>query len=233
MSPRGPQKVWITRAQPGADATAQRVRALGHEPLIAPLLTVRPIADVAVDLAGVGALAFTSANGVRAFAEASPFRDLQVFSVGSATARAARAAGFRRVLSADGDVNILAQGIVSRAKEIEGEVLHLGAAELAGDLVGALAARNVPARHLALYETVSAQLDRAVVARLAEMDAVLLHSPKAATLLARRLRSTPLPNLRALCLSKAVAAPLAKSALAETAFAPLPLEAALLNLIDR
>src|SRR5258708_2588521 len=61
------QKIWITRAQPGAASTAERVRALGHEAIVAPLLAVRALEDVQVDLRGVAALAFTSANGVRAF----------------------------------------------------------------------------------------------------------------------------------------------------------------------
>src|SRR4051812_12438776 len=101
------QKIWITRAQPGADATAERVRALGHEALVAPLLAVRALEDVEIDLIGVAALAFTSANGVRAFADLSPERQIRVFAVGSTTAQAARAAGFRLVLSADGDVEAL------------------------------------------------------------------------------------------------------------------------------
>ena len=70
MAGRG-QKIWITRAQPGADGTAERVRALGHEAMIGPLLEVQMLPDAVVDLRGVAALAFTSANGVRAFAEAS------------------------------------------------------------------------------------------------------------------------------------------------------------------
>ncbi|MDB5446123.1 MAG: hemD, partial [Phenylobacterium sp.] len=35
------KKIWITRAQPGADATAERVRGMGHQALVAPLLAVR------------------------------------------------------------------------------------------------------------------------------------------------------------------------------------------------
>ena len=52
------RRVWITRAQPGADSTAARVRALGHEPLVAPLLAVRPLEAESLDLRGVAALAF-------------------------------------------------------------------------------------------------------------------------------------------------------------------------------
>src|SRR4051812_26476328 len=127
------QRIWITRAQPGADVTAERVRALGHDAVVAPLLAVKPLADVHIDLSGVAALAFTSANGVRAFADVSGDRSLKVFAVGAATAAAARAAGFRSVLSADGDVDALAEGIAMRRTELRGAVLHPGAAEPAGD----------------------------------------------------------------------------------------------------
>ena len=153
------QKIWITRAQPAAEATAERVRALGHEALVAPLLAVRALEDAQIDLGGVAALAFTSANGVRAFADLSPERALRVFAVGAATAQAARAAGFKLVLSADGDVEALAEGIGQRRTELRGAVLHPGAAELAGDLMGALERQGVTARQVTLYETLPVKLE--------------------------------------------------------------------------
>ena len=227
------QTIWITRAQPGADNTAERVRALGHDPVVAPLLTVRALTGVEVDLSGVAALAFTSANGVRAFADASGERGLKVFAVGAATALAARAAGFKLVLSADGDVAALAEGIAARRSELRGVVLHPGAAEPAGDLCGALAGQRIEARALILYETLPGIPDAAFAPEIARCDAVLLHSPRAATALARYLKLHPAPQLRALGLSKAVLTPLSRTPLAQRAFPPMPLEAALLNLIGR
>jgi uroporphyrinogen-III synthase len=231
--PRRRQKIWITRAQPGAEATAERVRALGHEAIVAPLLAVKPLNDVDVDLRGVAALAFTSANGVRAFADLSGERSLRVFAVGAATAQAARAAGFKLVLSADGDVVALAEGIAKRRGELRGAVLHPGAAEPAGDLVGALQAQGLEARQLVLYETTAVKLDPERADELVQADAVLLHSPKAAKVLAGVLKAHPAPSLRALGLSKAVVRPLARAKVGPRAFPPMPLEAALLNLIDR
>ncbi|MFL5295975.1 MAG: uroporphyrinogen-III synthase [Phenylobacterium sp.] len=227
------QTIWITRAQPGADVTAQRVRALGHDALVAPLLMVQPVSEAQVDLAGIAALAFTSANGVRAFADLSPERSLRVFAVGSATAQAARAAGFRLVLSADGDVEALAEGIGQRRTELRGAVLHPGAAEPAGDLAGALEKYGIRSRHLILYETAAVQLQPEIADRLVQADAALLHSPRAAKVLAGVLKAHPAPRMRALGLSKAVVKPLARTPLAARAFPPMPLEAALLNLIDR
>ncbi|MBU1379025.1 MAG: uroporphyrinogen-III synthase [Alphaproteobacteria bacterium] len=227
------QRIWITRAQPGAHVTAERVRAMGHDAVVAPLLAVRVLPDVGVDLRGVAALAFTSANGVRAFADASGERGLKVFAVGAATAQAARAAGFKSVLSADGDVEALAEGIAARRGELRGAVLHPGALEPAGDLAGALEKQGVEARRLILYETAPVDLAQAEAEALGRSDAVLLHSPRAAQVLAKLLKAYPAPEMRALGLSKAVVKPLARTRLAAKAFPPFPLEAALLNLIDR
>jgi len=227
------QKIWITRAQPGADATAERVRAMGHEALVAPLLAVKTIDDVQIDLSGVAALAFTSANGVRAFADRSGDRSLKVFAVGAATAQAARAAGFRSVLSADGDVDALAEGIALRRSELKGAVLHPGAAEPAGDLAGVLEKHGVEARRLVLYETAPVQLSEREAQTLARADAALIHSPRAAQVLAKVLRAHPAPQMRAIGLSRAVVKPLQRTPLAAKLYPPMPLEAALLNLIER
>ncbi|MET0293427.1 MAG: uroporphyrinogen-III synthase [Phenylobacterium sp.] len=229
---RGARRIWITRARPGAEATAARVRALGCEPLVAPLLEVRPLTGVPVDLGGVGALAFSSANGVRAFAALSGARDLRVFAVGGATAQAAREAGFETVLSADGDVGDLTRAVLARHRAADGAVLHPSAAEPAGDLVGALAAAGLSARRLTVYDNVAVSLSLPDRARLRRADDVLVHSPKAAEALADLLRESPLPQLRALAISQAAIAPLAGLSLSAKLVASRPREADLLQLIE-
>jgi uroporphyrinogen-III synthase len=221
--------VWITRAQPGAEATAAKVAALGFTPIVDPLLEVAPIA-ASIALAGATALAFTSANGVQAFSRLCGSRALPVFTVGRATALAAREAGFARVSSADGDVEDLACLIVAAQP---GSVLWAGAREPAGDLVAALTHAGVAARGVAVYETVDRTPSEATLALLDRPLAVLLHSPRAARGLADILRRRPAQGLRALCLSEAVAAPL--DPLVErgsVARAPRPDETALLALLS-
>ncbi len=225
--------IWITRSQPGAAATAKRIAALGHEAVVQPLLDLRPIEGAHLDLNGVCAVAFTSANGVRAYAAATPDRSLKAFAVGAATAQAVRQIGFKSVLSTDGDVSALAAGIAARRRELTGAVLHPGAAEPAGDLTGALAAHDIEVRAVALYESVDVALDEDFLARLPTLDSALIYSPKAAKALAKILRKTPAEQLRALCLSKAIAKPLARAKLAQVAYSPLAMEAGLLNLIER
>src|SRR5439155_23013853 len=127
------------------------------------------------------------------------------------------------VASADGDVAALAAMIVGAADGLDGAVLHPGALEPAGDLLGPLAAAGLTARRLALYESASRRPAAATLAALDSLAAVLLHSPRAARILAGLLADHPAPRLRALCLSAAVAAslaPLAKAgALGPVAFA--------------
>ncbi len=227
-------RVWVTRAGPGAEATAARLAALGFQPLIAPLLAIRFTQGGEIDLAGVTALAFTSANGVAAFAARSAERRLPVFAVGAATAAAARARGFSDVASADGDVAALARAIAARGAggpSGEAQVLHPGPAEPAGDLAGDLRRQGVRARAMTVYETAPVALDADAARQAASARVVLLHSPKAARALAAHLAAHPAPRLVAACLSAAIAAPLAGADLAGVRAAAEPTEAALLDLL--
>jgi uroporphyrinogen-III synthase len=223
--------VWITRTLPAAEATAERVRALGFQALVRPLLEVRPVDDRPIDLAGVAAIALTSANAVVAFAARSDDRSLRVFTVGAATAAAARAAGFASVFSADGDVAALAAALAARRREIEGLILYPSAAEPAQDLGAALAAAGLAVRRVPLYETVPVRPAPALIARLPDIDAALLHSPSAARALANLLAAHPAPGLIAACLSANVAEPLASTPLAARLTARAPNETALLALL--
>jgi uroporphyrinogen-III synthase len=228
------RRIWVTRALPGAEATADRLEAMGLTPLVDPLLSVRDL-DAEIDLTGVAALAFTSVNGVAAFARACPDRARRVFAVGDRTAAAARAAGFVQVASADGDVEALAALIVGETASLEGVVLHPSALEPAGDLLSPLIAAGLSARRTALYESVARDPAPSTLAALGDLEAVLLHSPRAAWKLSDVLARHPAPDLKALCLSAAVAAPLEAlgqaGSLGHVAFAPRPDETALLDLL--
>ena len=225
-------KVWVTRSSPGAEATAARLAELGHESLIAPLLSVRPIPGVRLDFKGVGALAFTSAQAVTAFAARYPqgARSLPAYAVGEATADAARRAGFADTTSADGDVNALAELIQARRDDFRGSVLHPSAKVPAGDLAGALMAAGIEALSTPIYDTAeAAALPPAAVEGLQaeELEAVLLHSPRAAAVLARLIVRYA-PDIDAYALSEACAAPLRPVGFRAIVVAPAPNDTALL-----
>jgi uroporphyrinogen-III synthase len=220
-------KVWVTRSQPGAATTADRLTALGHEPLVAPLLQVRQF-TVEPDPSGVSALAFTSANAIRAFEPG--FRDLPVFTVGETTAQAALKSGFTDVHAGPSDVAALGALIVA-ALPPGALVLHPCAVERAGDLETPLAAAGIRLWATPVYETVYAPVDAAVLAALAAAEAVLLHSAKAARALNALMDAHPAPARRILCLSAAVAGAVDCGKMPDVAFATLPNDGALLNLL--
>ena len=196
-------RVWITRAQPGAARTADRLAALGLEPVIAPLLAIRPLEQAEPDLEGVDVLAFTSINGVAAFAALTARRDRPVLAVGDATAQAARAAGFVDVRSAAGDLSALADLIAVQAS---GLVLAPGAETPAGDIAAEVAARRpeggVMVRTLPVYR--AEPVEATPPPRVA---AVLVHSPRAGALLAAR-DAAMVEGAIVACISPAAAAPL-------------------------
>ena len=95
----------VTRPEPGAGATAARLRASGWRPVVAPFMAVRPFAVALPPVDRIQAVVSASGNAVTLPA---PFRTLPLLAVGNATAARARAAGFRSVHSADGDAPALA-----------------------------------------------------------------------------------------------------------------------------
>jgi uroporphyrinogen-III synthase len=231
-------RVWVTRAEPEAQRTAQALIAAGHTPLVEPLLQVQILAGaeaaLAGAIAGAGALAFTSLSAVRAFAQLQPARDWPVFAVGAATAAAARAAGFAEVMSADGDVTALAALIAAHPPG--GPVLHPRALEPAGDLVGDLAARGLYALDVAIYDTAPREPSPAFLDGIdQDVDAVMIHSGKAAAVLAPSLGARPALAARLiLCAISAPAAqPLERIAFARRAVAPSPNEPAMLAVLSR
>ena len=176
-------KVINTRPSPDAAPFTQAVRAAGAEVILSPVMEIR-FKTAAAPVEPGEALAFTSANGVRAFARVNDDRTLPVFAVGAATEAAARAAGFQRVAAANGDVDSLAD-LIASAKGHR-QILHLAGTDRAGDLVAALAAKGVPARRIVLYDAVPmAHLNaeaRAALAADPENCAVGLFSPRSAAL---------------------------------------------------
>ena len=206
----------ITRPEEDAAPLAEALAAKHVEVTVEPLLAIRVIDEAAVDLDGVQALLFTSANGVRAFAARSERRDIGALTVGEASAEAARAAGFTHVESAGGDVGDLVRLAKARLDPAGGPVFHAAGSVVAGDLAGQLSEAGFTLRRVMLYEARPAEsLSPETLATLAGhgFDLVLFFSPRTATTFVELLRKADDPRLLAgcaaadaLCLSPAVAA---------------------------
>ncbi|RCW84296.1 uroporphyrinogen-III synthase [Phyllobacterium bourgognense] len=104
--------VLVTRPQPGATKTADRLLGHGFLPLVLPLTKIVPL-PVTTPRGKFDAVAVTSANAFRQAPDQvlQPFLALPCFVVGEATAAAARARGFETVTTGDRDGASLAQTI--------------------------------------------------------------------------------------------------------------------------
>lgn len=176
-------RVLVTRPRPDADDTAAALTALGHQPVVAPLLDVTIEPGASLELQAVQAVLITSANGARALASATDRRDLPVFAVGAASAAAARQWGFDQTESADGDVAALAGLVIDRLSPGDGPLVHVAGTVTAGDLSGKLKESGFDVRRAVLYradpvptlpENIETQL------RDGTIDAALFYSPRTA-----------------------------------------------------
>ena len=219
------QRVLVTRAEPGAGETAERLRALGFEPVLTPSLRIAPEPhdpDLARD---AWALAFTSAAGARAWRGRT---DAPAFAVGDATAAALRARGFADVRSAAGDGADLAAAIIA-ARPV-GAIAHVRGVDVAFDLAAELSPLGIAVTPIIVYR---AEPDRTPLdSGLSGATAALFHSPAGARTFVERVRAgaatDSLRGLRAICLSEAVAQALAGTTWKSIEIADAPTEIALL-----
>jgi uroporphyrinogen-III synthase len=228
----------ITRPLEDAQPLADLLRARGVATTIEPLLEIVPRAEAEIDLAGVQALLFTSANGVRAFAAKSSRRDIPVLTVGDGSAAAAREAGFTTVAAAGGDVEALAKLVIDTIDPKAGALFHGAASALAGDLQGRLEAAGFTLRRAVLYDAKTATAfspETRMNLTLGGVDMVLLFSPRTARTFAELWRGAEQPSLArttALCLSAAVAREIGEMGWQKVAVAEKPDQPSMLGLVE-
>jgi uroporphyrinogen-III synthase len=212
---------------------------MGYSALIEPLLEIVPLAPTLPELGRYSALAFTSANGVRAFAALSPERTIPVYAVGDATASVSRELGFGDIRVGGGNAAQLAEAIRKTLAPAT-RVLHVSGRVVAVDLADALRQSGISADRLPAYEAKPAgSLSESLASALyaCTISHVLLFSPRTAsifgTLAVAQGLSARLGSCLALCLSTAVAAEAGRSRWKGIAVAEKPNAESLLELLPR
>jgi uroporphyrinogen-III synthase len=147
--------VLVTRPQPGATRTSERLLCHGFLPLLLPLTEIVPLA-VKKPGGRFKAVAVTSASALREASSLAlqPLLDLPCFVVGEATAAAARARGFETVTTGDGDGASLAQTVVEELCPGD-RIVYLTGRVRAPDFEHALRKSNIHFRTMMAYDTVS------------------------------------------------------------------------------
>ena len=232
-------RVLITRPRLDADELAARLHVLGHTTFVEPLIDIVTREGPPLDLNGVQALLFTSANGARAAAMRTAERAIPVLAVGPATAATARQLGFLNVSESTGEgVEGLAHHTRAMLTPTKGTLIHPVGTVTAGDLQASLQSAGFVVRKEVIYEARAAEaLSGALIAELGagSIAAAMFFSPRTAALFASLITTTGLTlacrGFVALALSEAVANALAPLVFQRLQVAAQPATDAMLDLL--
>jgi uroporphyrinogen-III synthase len=193
----------ILRPEPGATMTAKSALDQGWRPIVAPIFRIEPLAWEAPSASDYDALFVTSANAVRQAGKAlARYRDMPVYAVGAATARALKSAGFAHIRTGRGDAAMM---MLTAAEEGIRSALHLAGEDHRDSehpdirLDRRLVYRSAPAGRLS---------DKADMALRTGEAVVLLHSGRAGERFAQLVDEAAMDraSIRIAALAPAVAA---------------------------
>ncbi|MDF2381976.1 uroporphyrinogen-III synthase [Nostoc ellipsosporum NOK] len=169
----------VLRPEPGNRATAAAIEAAGRTAIRMPLFAAGPVAWHAPDPAAFDALLLTSANALRhGGPQLGALRSLPVHAVGSATAAAARHAGFAIAFAGTGDGAALIAAAeaagVRRALLLGGRTRMLDAGGIVARAITVYASEPLaiaPERAARLHGAIALVQSARAGARLAELVA--------------------------------------------------------------
>lgn len=219
-------RLMVTRAEPDAQAVASRIHSLGAHAIVAPLRVEEaecgPSPPETPD-----AIIATSARAFRlGLPLAEALLEKPCFVVGPATALAARASGFRRILEGAGHARALAEAVLQWAEPLN-RILYLAGDPRKPDLEAVLRSAGIRVDLWLRYRMVPAKsLPQPAWQALeaGECDGVLHWSAESALTYAALIRGAGLEmqGWRSIqfCLSAAIAAALAEEA-RKTGFEPV------------
>ena len=221
-------KILVIRPQPGAEATAKRVRAAGLEPVVIPLFAIEPLAAHSFVPSEFDALLLTSGNAVRAAKDAIlGCGGLPVYAVGSATAAALEhigvQAGYVGNEGVDQLLTVAESGGHKRLVWLAGE-----------DRSDPELPENIELTVIIVYRSAALPLPPDFARIVLDCDAVMLHSARAATHFAQLCDELEIPRqlVRIAAFSRTVADNAGKG-WADIIVAPAPNDTLLLSEMQR
>ncbi len=244
----GYMNLLITRPHEDAQRLATPLEELGYRIARAPLLTMRycppPVWPNWSDVQG---LLFTSANGVRALAQAlrrcAPWniiQDLPTLAVGPHTAETLKEYDFSSVACANGEWRALVEHALSHFHIANGRLLHVTGIATAGHVGETLTAQGYLYERLPLYDMESALVLPAPIVRAFSqhrMDGVVLCSSRTARTFTSLIEEADLIGMMqyvtAWCLSPAIATEVSPLPLAAVRVATHPNLSSLIDLLSQ
>jgi uroporphyrinogen-III synthase len=236
-------RVLVTRPAPDGERTARRLAALGHEPVLSPVISIEPTQPPPRLIPGPlpDVILVTSANALRAVEhhrERADLQDLPLLAVGARTAALAERMGFRDVEAAGGTATSLIEMAWERMSE-GGTALYLAGRNRAVDIAAALGPSGIDVSMVVVYAAQAEPhmtLQADLMLREDALDVVLHHSARSAALLLAQIQDDPdlwraAAGLTHLCLSQQVATALKPLGGETVLIARQPDEKSLLDLL--
>ncbi|MGI9461781.1 MAG: uroporphyrinogen-III synthase [Alphaproteobacteria bacterium] len=196
----------ITRPDESGQVLLAQYLAEGYQALHLPVMAYQSLMafdkkNIQQKITQADIVAFTSANGVRAFADIYDNRlllDTKICAVGVMTGEAIKKM-FQRddVYIAGGNVEKLAEMIIAMRQNLSVKVIHIGASGMAGegwgaDLVHRLNKADIAAEKIPLYDMVALEnIDAMVVKKIKHhcgKKIILFFSPRTVALAVRLLK---------------------------------------------
>ena len=212
-------RLLLTRPKSDDDPLPGLLETAGHSIIIEPLLSVESLQPAAFIEVLLQAVVATSANAIRAAKSSAllaPVLELPLFAVGTATATAARDAGFKHIVEGPGTARDLVAFMLARLQPQEGGILYFRGEHVAFELAPELTQAGLIVQECIVYRAVPAvsfTVPTLKALRQGKIDGVVLLSPRTAAIYAGLVSAAGLsPEIRKpahYCLSDRVAAPLA------------------------
>ncbi len=228
----------LIRPEEDSRKLTRHLLSLGHRVQAEPLLKINFLPQEKIDLANFQAIAFTSANGVRAFVRIYQTRDIPCFAVGEATASEAEAAGFQSIYTAGGNVIELAELITRSLNKASGPILHISGQDIAGDLSGRLEATGFQLVRAPLYKAIKSAaltVPAQKIIKSGQISHIPFYSPRSAKIFIDLIHLSGMENhlteITALCLSSAVSDVISSYSWQKILTAKHPNQSSLFNLV--
>jgi uroporphyrinogen-III synthase len=230
-------RVLVTRARDDAERTAEKLRRLGHAPIIAPVTEI-VATGAAIPSGPFDAALATSARALRhAGADVATLADVPFYVVGEKTAAAARARSLHVAQSAEDVAALIA--LLRERFDTRRRFLYLAGRDRKSALEDFLRASGHEARVVETYhaQAVSALAAEALAALArGEIDVVLHYSARSAAVFSSLTKGCVeagrIEGIQHLALSEDVARVLRAAACRNVRTASAPEEAKLLGALD-
>lgn len=229
--------VLITRPIDEATPTAEKLEALGHRVVIAPMLKVEPVSFEIPD--DGRSIIITSKNGARMGLVNIGNKGRPIFAVGEKTADEARKLGFTNVTVGPGTARQMIPMLLECGLAEKRKYTYLCGNNLSYNISDVLSGEGIDAENTVTYQTrgqrgLSMGVQEALDA--GEVDIALFYSPRTATIFEEVVadygRSDWLRKMDALCLSTRVAENLLGPWRSKE-YAVIPTEKAMFSMLGR